>query len=223
MADPPDQNQTRVRRLMWISKTRRESANERRRYEIKFLFAALTLFVLVGAAFLTGQASMRDATGFFIILWIALVGLAFALLTAVTTFYLGGIHVSNNRDLRLAHWAEEQVREFVVNPGSPATIPMPKVKETRLQLRRRRSRRAYFLHVIRDTNYSWRFQTLLLAVLGVIAWLAVILAVCSPGRSDAGSVRLRQTPKNLSFESAGVRLTLELDESHEPKQSTRKE
>ncbi len=96
--------------LKWISDKYRHLHDERRRYEIKFLFAALTLLVLTAGAFLTGQANVHVPQSFaWTLVWLVVVWFSHLSLAALTWLYLLCLHESNRKDMRIAKDAEDRV------------------------------------------------------------------------------------------------------------------
>jgi len=106
--------------LKFFSQTHRGLHEQRRKYETKAFFTALTFFALLGAARFTGKAALPTPLPEWLLIGIWVLVIVTAVVSAL---YLHGIHGANQVNKKFAQGAEEQIRRMLKDNGAEITDP----------------------------------------------------------------------------------------------------
>ncbi len=94
--------------LKFISETHRREFNERRKHEIKIVFAVLTFYVLAAASRFTTEFPANLDNWFEKILWCV-----FILLAIISSVFLWFVHNANYTNLTIAQRAESAIEKLI--------------------------------------------------------------------------------------------------------------
>ncbi|MCK4698204.1 MAG: hypothetical protein KAT53_07875 [Dehalococcoidia bacterium] len=109
--------------LKFISQIHRSQFDERRRYEWKIVFTALTFYVLCVAAIYGGNITLPSGWISTVVVW----GLSIGLAVSIATF-LASLHTANNKNKTFAENAEKAIADLVEDK-EPTTLSLFSLKK----------------------------------------------------------------------------------------------
>ncbi len=110
-SDPQEIEGEELKWLAWISDKYRGRHDERRRYEARYLFATLTVFVLGVWAAIHRETKLPEASTW--VVWSVML-----ILAVLACIFLVSIHVSNRNDMDKAEAAETKILgRWKIPPG----------------------------------------------------------------------------------------------------------
>lgn len=146
-----------IKVLIHLASSHREQFEQRRRYEWRIIFTALSFYVATAAAFLGGDLDLQG--------WrFLIVGVAYLLLAIFTCIYLAFIHMAHNMNKSIAEYAEDTLMELALG-GQPQGVK--KINDIIQTSRHWVSWRKLFIGA---GVWSWAWQSVILLAVALAAW-----------------------------------------------------